>query len=200
MGFALPSINLDFDFPVLDVLDEQEELDFGDKVDFDFFRFSFFLTLGSSGNGLVNKMFVDQIGKTMEVYIDDIVVKNLKIEDHLQDLTETFVILEKYNIKHNPKKCSFGVSAGKFLGHIVSQRGIEANPDKIKAILDMQESRNIKQVQRLTGCLAAQSRFISRLGDKSKPFFAAIKNKKFAWSKESQTAVANIKEYLSIKI
>ncbi|KAL6552673.1 hypothetical protein OROHE_008037 [Orobanche hederae] len=152
---------------------------------------------GATYQRLVNRMFADQIGRTMEVYIDDIVVKSLRKEDHVRDLAEMFAILEKYNMKLNPQKCSFGVSSGKFLGHIVSQRGVEANPAKIQAVLDMQEPRSVKQVQRLTGCLAALSRFISRLGDKSKPFFATIKNKKFTWTSESRVAFAKIKEYLS---
>ncbi|KAL6543467.1 hypothetical protein OROHE_010089 [Orobanche hederae] len=152
---------------------------------------------GATYQRLVNWMFADQIGKKMEVYINAIIVKSLKKEDHISNLSETFTILRKFNMKLNPKKCNFGVSSGKFLGHIVSQREIEANPMKFQAILDMQEPRNINQVQRLTGCLAALNRFISRLGDKSKPFFATIKNKKFASTKESRIAFAKIKEYIS---
>ena len=79
----------------------------------------------------------------MEVYIDDMLVKSTTIELHIAHLAEAFQILKKYNMKLNPAKCAFGVSAGKFLGFIVNNRGIEANPDKIKAVLDMPSPSNI---------------------------------------------------------
>ena len=79
----------------------------------------------------MNKMFVQQIGRNVEVYVDDMLVKSRKEEDHLGDLKETFGTLRSYNKKLNPGKCAFGVTAGKFLGFMVSQRGIEANSDKI---------------------------------------------------------------------
>jgi len=104
-----------------------------------------------------------KIGKTMEVYIGDMLVKSLNACDHIKHLQETFNILRKHNMKLNPEKCVFGVSSGKFLGFLVSQRGIEVNPDKIKAIKDILEQlSNVKEVQSLTGRLAALSRFISR--------------------------------------
>ena len=77
-------------------------------------------------------MFTKQIGKTMEVYVDDMLVKSLKAPDHVNDLKETFTLLRRYKMKLNPNKCAFGVESGKFLGFIVNQRGIEANPDKIQ--------------------------------------------------------------------
>ena len=76
-------------------------------------------------------MFHPQIGRSVEVYVDDMLVKSLGEEKHLDDLQETFDILRQYNIKLNPSKCAFGVSSGKFLGFMVSYRGIEANPKKI---------------------------------------------------------------------
>nr|XP_016437858.1 PREDICTED: uncharacterized protein LOC107763869 [Nicotiana tabacum] len=89
--------------------------------------------------------------------------QKLKESDHLQYLQKTFDILRKYNMKLNPEKCAFGVSSGKFLGFLVSRRGIEVNPDKIKAIEDIPDQlSNVKEVQRLTGILTASSRFISR--------------------------------------
>jgi len=100
-------------------------------------------------------MFEEQIGKTMEVYIDDMLVKSLRAEDHLTHLQETFKILRKYNMKLNPEKCVFGVGSGKFLGFMVSNRGIEINPDKIKAIEDITIVDSVKAVQRLTGRIAA---------------------------------------------
>ena len=95
---------------------------------------------------LVNHMFRPQIGRNVEVYVDDMLVKSLDERSHLDDLQETFETLRRYKMKLNPSKCAFRVSSGKFLGFMVSQRGIEANPDKIQAILDMESLKNIKEV------------------------------------------------------
>ena len=102
---------------------------------------------------LVNRMFQKQIGESMEVYIDDMLVKSIKAELHIDHLAEAFQVLKSYNMKLNPAKCAFGVSVEKFLGFIVNSRGMEANPDKIKAVLDMQPPSNTKEVQSLTGGL-----------------------------------------------
>ena len=80
----------------------------------------------------MNKLFAYQIGRNVQVYIDDMLVKSRREDDHLDDLRETFDILRSYNMKLNPSKCAFGVTAGKFLGFMMSQRGIEVNPDKIQ--------------------------------------------------------------------
>ena len=112
---------------------------------------------GATYQRLVNRMFQKQIGTTMEVYIDDMLVKSTTAGLHIAHLSETFQILRDYNMKLNPAKCAFGLSAGKFLGFIVNHRGIEANPDKIKALLDMPSPSGIKEVQRLTGRIAALS-------------------------------------------
>ena len=105
--------------------------------------------VGATYQRLVNRMFQKQIGKTMEVYIDDMLVKSTTDELHIAHLTEAFQILREYNMKLNPTKCAFGVSAEKFLGFIVNNREIKANPDKIKAVLDMPLPSSIKEVQRL---------------------------------------------------
>ena len=102
---------------------------------------------------------------TIAVYVDDIVVKTAQACDLIANLAATFANLRRFNIKLNPKKCVFVVSKGKLLGYIVPEHGIEANPEKITAISNMGPTRNVKGVQRLTGCLAALSRFISRLGE-----------------------------------
>ena len=112
---------------------------------------------GATYQRLVNKMFQKQIGASMEVYIDDMLLKSTMVELHITHMSEAFQILREYNMKLNPAKCAFGVSAGKFLGFIVNYRGIEANPDKIKAVLDMPSPSNIKEVQCLTGRIAALS-------------------------------------------
>ena len=95
---------------------------------------------------LVNHMFRPQIGRNIEVYVDDMLVKSLDEGKHLDDLQETFNTLRQYNMKLNPSKCAFGVASGKFLGFMVSHRGIEANSEKIKAILDMKPPQNVKEV------------------------------------------------------
>ena len=89
---------------------------------------------GATYQRLVNKMFADKIGTTMEVYIDDMLVKSLRETDHVSHLEECFKVLNSYQMKLNPSKCTFGVSSGKFLGYVVTQRGIEANPDQIQAL------------------------------------------------------------------
>ena len=131
--------------------------------------------VGATYQRLVNKMFQKQIGASMEVYIDDMLVKSVKAELHITHLAEAFQVLKSYNMKLNPAKCTFGVSAGKFLGFIVNSRGIEANLDKIKVVLDMMPPSNIKDIQPLTGRIAALSCFISRASDKCQPFFQVLK-------------------------
>ena len=95
-------------------------------------------------------MFEKQIGRNVEVYVDDMLVKSKKEEDHLDDLKEMFNTLRQYNMKVNPSKCVFGVFSGKFLGFMVSQKGIKANPEKVKTILEMSSPKSIKEVQSLT--------------------------------------------------
>ena len=151
---------------------------------------------GATYQRLVNRMFQKQIGTTMEVYIDDILVKSTTAKLHIAHLYEAFQILREYNMKLNPAKCAFGVSAGKFLGFIVNSRGIEANPDKIKAVLDMPPPSGIKEVQRLTGRIAALSRFVSRASDKCQPFFQVLK-KAFQWDTKCEEAFSALKTYLS---
>ena len=124
---------------------------------------------------LVNKMFNKQISKNMEVYVDDMLVKSKEELTHLDDLKETFATLKQYQMKLNPSKCVFGVALGKFLGFMVSQRGIEANPKKVQAIINMASPRIVKEVQKLTGRIAALNRFVSRAMDKCLPFFKTLK-------------------------
>ena len=145
---------------------------------------------------LVNRMFQKQIGASMEVYIDDMLVKLITAELHIAHLSEAFQILRAYNMKLNLAKCTFGVSAGKFLGFIVNYRGIEANLEKIKAVLDMPPPSNIKEVQRLTRRIAALSRFMSKASDKCQPFFQVLK-KAFQWDTSCEEAFSALKTYLS---
>ena len=151
---------------------------------------------GATYQRLMNKMFANQIGRNVQVYVDDMLVKSQKAEDHLSDLEETFRTLRSYRMKLNPSKCAFGVTAGKFLGFMVSQRGIEANLDKIRAIMEMAPPKNVKEVQSLNGKVAALNRFVSRATDKCLPFFRILK-KAFEWTDECQRAFEELKAYLS---
>ena len=114
----------------------------------------------------------------------------------MNDLQETFDILRQYSMKLNPSKCAFGVSSGKFLGFMVSHRGIEENPDKIQAILDMKPPQNIKEAQSLTGRVAALNKFVSKATDKCLPFFRVLK-KAFEWTDDCQRAFQDLKAYLT---
>ncbi|GKV00924.1 hypothetical protein SLEP1_g13532 [Rubroshorea leprosula] len=135
------------------------------------------------------------------------VVKSLKAEDHLADLEETFNNLRKNRMRLNPAKCIFGVESGKVLGFMVSRRGVEVNPEKIKAVAEMEPPKSVKDVQRLTGRVAALHRFISKSADKCLPFFKIMrlaaqkdesgKQKKFEWNPECQDAFDELKSYLS---
>src|SRR4051794_5334584 len=140
----------------------------------------------------------DQIGKNIEVYIDDIVVKTGDNATLVDDLRQTFDNLDRYMIKLNPKKCFFGIPGGQVLGYLISARGIEANPKKIKAILDMDRPTNLKQIQRLAGRVAALSRSIARLREKALPLYALMqKTSKFEWTNEAQSALDEFKRILS---
>ena len=134
----------------------------------------------------------------MEVYIDDMLVKSLEAEDHISHLQQAFSTLRKYNMKLNPAKCSFGASSGKFLGYIVTHRCIEANPEQIRAIHSIPSPTSVKEVQKLTGRMAALSRFISRLFDKSHTFSETLKKPKdFELTEKCESALQEFKAYLT---
>jgi hypothetical protein len=121
----------------------------------------------------------------VEAYIDDVVIKARVHDEFIPDLEETFNSLHKFRRKLNPTKCVFGITQGKLLCFIVSHQGIEANPEKITTIIDMDAPRMIKNVQKLTGCMAALNRFISQLGERGLPFFKLLKrHNKFQWTEE----------------
>jgi len=145
---------------------------------------------------LVNQMFNKQIERNVEIYVDDMLVKSKEEEDHLDDLRETFNMLRQYSMKLNPSKCAFGVSSQKFFGFMVSQRGIEANPEKIRAILEMSSPKTVKEVQSLTGRVAALNRFVSKATDRCLPFFKTLK-RAFSWTEECETTFQELKSYLS---
>ena len=132
----------------------------------------------------------------MEVYVDDMLVKSKDKLTHLDDLKETFATFKKYQMRLNPSKCVFGVASGKFLGFMVSQRGIGANPEKVQAIINMASSKTVKEVQKFIGRIAALNRFISRATDKCLPFFKTLKQA-FTWTDECEVAFQELKRYLS---
>ena len=113
------------------------------------------------------KVLHSQIGRNVLTYVDDIIVKSTKQENHVADLQETFAKFRKAGLKLNPEKCVFGVKKEKFLGCLVSTKGIEANPSTIEAILRMEPPRTRKGVQRLIGRLASLHRFISRSSERN---------------------------------
>lgn len=151
---------------------------------------------GATYQRLMNKMFAHQIGRNVQVYVDDMLVKSLREQDHLKDLQETFNTLRSYNMKLNPSKCVFGVTAGKFLGFMVSHRGIEVNPEKVRAIMELKPPKSVKEMQSLNGRIAALNRFVSKATDKCLPFFRTLR-KAFEWTEECQAAFESLKKYLA---
>nr|AAT77329.1 putative polyprotein [Oryza sativa Japonica Group] len=138
------------------------------------------------------------LGNNVEAYVDDIVVKTKTSDSLIDDLRETFDNLRRYRLMLNPEKCTFGVPLGKLLGFLVSGRGIEANPENIKAIENMKSPTRLKEVQKLTGCMAALSRFVARMGERGQPFFVLLKKQdKFVWTQEVEEAFIALKCYLS---
>ncbi|XP_057793251.1 uncharacterized protein LOC131009864 [Salvia miltiorrhiza] len=180
--------------------DDQEKTSFMSNIGIYCYKYMPFglKNAGATYQRLVNKMFEELLGRTMEVYIDDMLVKSLRAEDHIDHLRQSFNILREYNMKLNPTKCSFGVTAGKFLGYMVTQRGIEANPAQIDSVQRIASPTCIKDVQRLTGRVAALSRFISRSSERCHPFFNTLrKSKTFEWTPECEEALSQLKQYLT---
>ena len=138
--------------------------------------------IGATYKRLVNRIFKDLIGKLMDGYVDDMLVKSKIVGDHIEYLNQMFSIPQKYQIKLNPLKCTFGVESDKFMGFMVNQRGIQANPEKISALLKMSSPRKPKEVMSLTSRVAILSQFVSRAIDYYAAFFNVLKRcKKFEW-------------------
>jgi hypothetical protein len=153
---------------------------------------------GATYQRCMNHVFGEHIGRTVETYVDDIVVKTRKASDLLSDLETTFKCLKAKGVKLNPEKCVFRAPRGMLLGFIVSERGIEANPEKIAAITNMGPIKDLKGVQRVMGCLAALSRFISRLGERGLPLYRLLrKPERFTWTPEAEEALGNLKALLT---
>ena len=120
-------------------------------------------------------MFRDKIKHTVEVYIDDMVVKSKWEIQHIDDLKEVFKVLRRHKLRLNADKCAFGVGASKFLGYLITNRGIEVNPDHIEAVKSLKPPSNPKKVQVLTGMLATFNRFIFKFADHYRPFYQLLK-------------------------
>ena len=151
---------------------------------------------GATYHRLVNQMFSKQIGRNVEVYVDDMLVKSKEEEDHPDDLKEMFNTLRQYSIKLNPSKCVFGVSFEKFIGFMVSQRGREANLEKVRAILEISSLKMIKEMKSLIGRVATLNRFVSKATNKCLPFFKILKQA-FVWTNECEATFQKLKCYLS---
>jgi hypothetical protein len=150
---------------------------------------------GATNQRAIQQCLKDQIrDQLIEAYVDDVVVKTKVASTLVDDLDQTFKALNKFQWKLNPKKCIFGVPSGILLGNIVSHDGIKPNPKKVEVVMKMKPPKCAKDIQKLTGCMAALSRFISRLGEKGLPFFKLFKAKeKFEWLEEADTAFVELK-------
>jgi hypothetical protein len=152
---------------------------------------------GGSFSRMTTNVLRSQIGRNVLTYVDDIIVKSTKQENHIADLQETFVNFRQASLKLNPEKCVFGVKKGKFLGCLVSTKGIEANPNKIEALLRMEPPNMKKGAQRLTGRLSSLNKFISRSAERNLPFFEILKSAEvFQWGPSQQRAFEDLKQYL----
>ena len=134
---------------------------------------------------MMTRIFEPQLGKNIEVYIDDMVVKIKVVSEHVGDLGSIFEILRKHKLRLNAFKCSFGVGSGKFLGYTITHRGIKVNPDQIKAINGLEPPQNPKEVQKLIEMIAALNRFIYRSADKCGPFFLLSRPRSVLWPSSS---------------
>ncbi|XP_052735536.1 uncharacterized protein LOC128197521 [Vigna angularis] len=142
-------------------------------------------------------LFHDMMHKEIEVYVDDMIAKSESEEEHIFNLRKLFERLRKYKLRLNPVKCTFGVKSGKLLGFIVSQRGIEVDPDKVKAITEMPAPRTEKEVRGFLGRLNYIARFISQLTATCEPMFKLLrKNQVVVWNEDCQVAFEKVKQYL----
>jgi hypothetical protein len=152
---------------------------------------------GCTFNSMIKIVLGDQLGRNISAYVDDVVVRSKKKEDHIQDLHEMFANLRRHGLKLNPEKCVFGVRRGKLLGCMIIERGIEANPEKIEAIRQMKPPTTKKGVQKLTGRLASLNRFISKSAERCLPFFKALKGSgNMEWGEKQAKAFEALMQYI----
>jgi len=147
---------------------------------------------------LMHKVFSHLMGKCVEVYVDDMVVKSPSHHQHARDLSAVFSMLRQYNLHLNPDKCVFGVDCGKFLGFMLTQRDIEANPEKCNAIIEIQSPTSVKEVQRLIGRLTAISHFLPKLAEQTQPIIQLLKKSaKFTWNDNCEQIFQKLKTTLT---
>jgi len=130
---------------------------------------------GATYQRLMDRVLAPTIGQNVQAYVDDMVVTSQVKDQHVADLEEQFTTIAKYKLKLNPEKCVFGVEANKFLGFLLTEQGIESDPEKCTAILAMRSLILVKEVQQLTGRMTALSRFVSAGGDRGHPYFQCLR-------------------------
>ncbi|GKC05801.1 reverse transcriptase domain-containing protein [Tanacetum coccineum] len=157
--------------------------------------------VGATYQRLVDRAFQKQIGRNLEVYVDDLVIKSHTEEEIIRDIAETFKTLWQINMKLNPKKCTFGMQEGMFLGYKVNAEGLKVCPDKADAVLSLPSLGCLKDVQKLNRKLASLNRFLSKSAEKSLPFFKTLKKctKKsdFQWTQEAEVAFKQMKKLIA---
>ena len=124
---------------------------------------------------MVTRMFKDKIGSMIKVYIDYMMVKSKRDERHVMDLNETFEIQRRHKLRLNANKCAFGIGARKCLGYMITNRGIEVNPNQMRATQQLSLPSNPKDVQKLTRMIVTPNNFVSKLADRCKPFFQLLR-------------------------
>jgi len=154
--------------------------------------------VGATYQRLMDKVFRKQIGKNIEVYVDDMIVMSCEVQQHVKDLQQVFAWIRKYNIRLNPEKCVFDVRGGNFLGFMLTNREIEANPEKCEAIMKMRSPTNLKEVQRLVGKLNALARFLPILAERTKPIVKLSKKAEtFESNEQYERAFSQIKSVIA---
>nr|GEV51930.1 reverse transcriptase domain-containing protein [Tanacetum cinerariifolium] len=149
----------------------------------------------------VEKSFHKKIGRNLEVYVDDLVIKSRTEDEIVSDIEETFKTLREINMKLNPKKYAFRVEEGMFLGYKVNAKGLKVCPHKVDAVLSLPSSKCLKDVQKLNEKLASLNRFLAKLAEKSLPFFKTLKicmrKSDFHWTTEAEEAFKQMKQLIA---
>jgi len=179
--------------------DEDKTAFMGTKANFCYRVMPFGLkNVGATYQRMMDTILQPMLGRNVEAYVDDMVVTSTNEKEHSGDLQELFDTINKYHLRLNSEKCVFGVKAKKFLGFMLTERGIEANPDKCATIINMKSPSCVREVQQLTGRMAALARFLAKSGDRGRPYFQCLKkNERFQWTPECEQALLEVKEYLS---
>ncbi|GJZ98021.1 reverse transcriptase domain-containing protein [Tanacetum coccineum] len=183
--------------------DEEKTAFYTDKGTYCYTKMSFGLkNVGATYQRLVDSDFQTQLGRNLEAYVDDMVIKCKTEQEIIMDVTETFDNLWKVNTKLNPKKCSFGVKEGKFLGYMVTSEGIMANLKKTEVVMDMQSPKTLKELQSLSVKLVVLNRFLSRSAERALPFFETLKNipkenkDDYRWTEDAERAFQEMKKLI----